>query len=57
MPPTLPPSCIVRDANQGAVRALESIGSSIGFKSSNTLLGRCDIGLDGITQKFQSPKW
>jgi hypothetical protein len=43
----------VRDANQGAEKFMESLG----VKMKNTLLGRCDIPVDGITSKIQSPKW
>jgi len=50
-------TCIVRDANQGAARALETITSSIGIKTINTFLGRCDIPLDAVTARQQSPKW
>lgn len=50
-------TCMVRDANQGAEKLLEKAGSLVGIKAHNTLLGRCDISLDGISSKFQSPKW
>ena len=50
-------TCIVRDANQGAEKFLEDALSLVGKKMANTLLGRCEIPLDGITEKFQSPKW
>jgi hypothetical protein len=50
-------TCIVRDASQGAEKFLEDAMSFVGKKMTNTLLGRCEIPLDGITSKFQSPKW
>ncbi len=50
-------TCIVRDANQGSEKVLESMAAVVGVKMSNTLLGRCDIPVDGVTSKFKSPKW
>jgi hypothetical protein len=50
-------TCIVRDANQGTEKVLESMAAVVGVKMSNTLLGRCDIPVDGVTSKFKSPKW
>ncbi len=50
-------TCIVRDANQGAEKFMENAASLMGVKMTNTLLGRCEIPVDGVTSRIQSPKW
>jgi hypothetical protein len=50
-------TCILRDANQGAEKVFENAAALIGVKVTNTLLGRCEIPIDGVTSKLQSPKW